>query len=292
MHSCLFEGWVQHRRHQPVQHQFRYPLYMLYFDLDELETVFAGAKLWSTSRPAPMWLRRRDHVFNNHRDEPLRETIEEIIHRSGRTPPAGAIRMLTGLRCMGFLVNPVTFFYCFNKDNRLETVVAEVQNTPWRERHCYVLDPFDRQSTSPKVFHVSPFMPMELRYRWRITEPASGLTVRIENLPGAAGSPGDTDHEPAGAVDNRTTLKPVFDATLHMKRSEITAGSLNRLFWRRPMMTWRVAAGIYWQAFRLWRKSAPFHKHPGGAPPHRIIESAPVRRVENNTMVTHGNSSR
>jgi len=275
MHSCIFEGWVQHRRHQPVRHAFSYPLYMLYLDLSELQTVFKNRWLWSTRSPAAMWLRRRDHLYSQHPDEPLRESVEQVIRQGDQQPPGGPIRMLTSLRCLGFVMNPVTFFYCFDNQDQLQTVVAEVQNTPWGQRHCYVLDPHNQRAATPKVFHVSPFMPMQLRYRWNVTQPGDDLHVRIENL---------VEDSTSGPEDGAA----MFDATLHLQRSEINTASLNRIFWRRPLMTWRVAAGIYWQALKLWRKAAPVYQHPGGAPPHRM--PAPVQ-PDAQTMVTHGNST-
>lgn len=242
MESCLYEGRVRHRRWRPVAHAFEVPLYLVYLDLAELPRVFAGRWLWSTRRPAPARFHRADHLGDPR--VPLDRAVRDLVEaRLGRRP-AGPIRLLTQLRSFGWVFNPVSFFYCFDATGRrVETVVAEVTSTPWRERHCYVVRPSD---CAAKALHVSPFLPMELEYRFRFGAPGRALAARIETR-GRDGA-------------------PLFDAVLALRRREITGRSLARAWVRYPAMTVQGIAAIYWQAWRLHRKGAPFHPHPEAAP--------------------------
>jgi len=157
--SALYEGWVRHRRHAPVQHEFRYRLYMAYLDLAELPDVLDRVPLWSARRPAPAQFRRSDYL--------------EVDHD-------GPVRLLTNVRSFGHLFNPVSLYYCFDHDgDRIERVLAEVTNTPWGERHTYTLDATD--TTIDKAFHVSPFLGMDSEYRIRMTTPGEQLRVHMES---------------------------------------------------------------------------------------------------------------
>ncbi|MHC5113714.1 MAG: DUF1365 domain-containing protein [Planctomycetota bacterium] len=239
MKSCLYQGWVRHRRHAPVSNAFRYSMFMVYLDLAELDVVFAGRWLWSTRRPALAWFRRSDHLGDP--DRPLDACVRDLVRERTGTRPTGPIRLLTHLRYFGYVMNPVSFYYCFDADDtRVEHVVAEVHNTPWGERHCYVV-PGSGQQRFPKSFHVSPFMGMDQEYRWRLGAPGDRLPVHMEN------------HE-----DGRR----LFDATMLLRRRAISAGSLARVLARHPFMTAKVIAAIYGQAARLWLKRCPFHPHP------------------------------
>jgi DUF1365 family protein len=244
MHSALYEGRVRHRRLGDVAHAFELPLCLAYLDLAELDEVFRGRWLWSTTRPAWARFRREDHLGDPA--VPLDRSVRDLVEaRLGRRP-AGPIRLLTHLRQLGLGFNPVSFFYCFDAPGRrLEAVVAEVTNLPWRERHCYVLATGDARGRhrlrTPKQFHVSPFMAMDLDYHWLLTEPGRSLVVRIESRRGGS---------------------RIFDAVLTLRRREITAGSLARALVRYPAMTAQVIAAIHWQAFRLRRKGASVHPHP------------------------------
>lgn len=246
--SCLYVGEVRHRRFLPVAHAFSYRLFMPYLDLEELPTLFSGRWLWSASRPALARFRREDHLGDP--EVPLAEAVRTAVaERIGRRPE-GPIRLLTHLRYFGFVFNPVSFYFCFAPDGtRLEALLAEVDNTPWGERHLYVADARRGEGAGAthvwrlaKELHVSPFMPMDLEYEWRVTAPGERLVVHMENL---------RDGE------------RLFDATLRLERREIDGPGLARALVRFPFMTARVLAAIYLQALRLWWKRAPYHPHPG-----------------------------
>ncbi len=253
LQSALYTGSLRHRRMAPRPHEFSYPLFMLYLDLDELPRVFAGRWLWSVGRPNLAWFRRADYLgpATLPLDLAVRNLVEE---RTGRRPE-GPIRLLTHLRTWGLVMNPVSFYYCFDRSGeRLENLVAEVTNTPWNERHAYVLTaprPLEEGESQAfeleKVFHVSPFMPMEVDYRWRFTAPGRRLLVHMENL-----SPRD----PAGGATK------LFDATVVMSRQPLSGGNLARALARHPWVSAQVLGRIYWQALRLLLKGAPFHPHP------------------------------
>ncbi len=253
--SCLYVGRVRHRRFRPVRHDFRFPLFLVYLDLAELDRVFRGRWLWSARRAALARFRREDHLGDPRL--PLEEAVRALVaERTGRRP-TGPIRLLTQLRTAGFVFNPVSFFYCYDAGGRLDAIVADVANTPWNEHHRYVLaadpaSPSRQRFRTPKQFHVSPFLPMDLDYAWTFHEPRKTLAVRIENR----------------ARDGR----PLFDATLALRRREITGASLASALARFPLLTLQVLAGIYWQAFRLHRKGAPYFPHPALAGPVTHVE--------------------
>ena len=247
LHSALYAGWVRHRRHRPHPHAFRYRLYLFYLDLDELDRVFVGRRFWSMNRRNLGEFRRSDYLGDA--SLPLIEAVRRRAAASLGRRPEGPIRLLTHLRTFGHCFNPVSFYYCYRPDGEtLDCVVAEITNTPWKERHSYVLDAACAERhgsalgwTFAKAFHVSPFLPMQREYAWRLQPPGAELRIHMD----------------VGADATRD-----FDATLVLERRPLDGSTLARCLLRYPLMTLKVVAAIHWQAFLIWRARNPVYDHP------------------------------
>lgn len=221
---------------------------MMYLDLAELDTVFRGRWLWSTRRPAIARFRRSDHL--GPADQPLDESVRDLVERETGFRPRGPIRLLTNLRYFGYGFNPVSYYYCYDEDGRnVEAYVAEVTNTPWGERDTYVLRASQadvRGSTlrirERKKMHVSPFMPMDIDYDFCFDAPGERLAVFM-----------------ASSRDD----KRLFSASLTMSRTDLGAAAQARVLLSYPFMTLKVIIAIHWQALKLWLKGVPVHAHPG-----------------------------
>jgi uncharacterized protein len=243
--SRIYEGVLRHRRVSPRQHEFQYRVAMLYLCLDELPDVLVKPRFWSAKGRALAEFRRSD--FLGDPSLPLQDEVRRRIREETGAEHTGPIYLLANLRYFGFVMNPIACYYCFSADEtRLEYVVAEVNNTPWNERHSYVLAGPETgvwlKTAFDKAFHVSPFNPMAMRYNWRSNTPDRRLVLNMENT-----ADGDK----------------VFDATLSLAARPMTAANLNKLLFRYPFMTAKVALAIYWQALRLFLKGVPVHSHPG-----------------------------
>lgn len=247
--SCLYEGSVRHRRSAPKD-EFRFALFMAYLDIDELPALFDASRLWSARRPAVAWFRRADYLGDPA--TPLRAAVADAVMQSTGIAVDGPIRLLTHLRYVGHCFNPVSFYYCFDAaGEQVTAVIAHVTNTPWGERHAYVMAVDERgdhgstavlQGRFAKALHVSPLMGMQHTYDWRLSEPGERLSVHISS----------TDDDGARA----------FDATLSLRRREITPGELRHVLVRYPALTMRLSARIYAHALRLRLRGASYHAHP------------------------------
>jgi DUF1365 family protein len=254
--SAIYEGRLRHRRFEPVEHSFRYRLFMAYLDLVELPAVLDPFPLWSARRAAPAHFRREDYMGDPER--PLAECVREAVERKGGIRPEGPVRLLANLRYFGHVFNPVCFYYCFDRGGeRVEAVVADVNNIPWGESHPYVMTRGGQNGSAvsgevEKALHVSPLMGMDQTYSLRATEPGEELLVHIESKPIGAGA-------------------KAFDATLSMRRRELSGQVLTKMLARYPAMSLQVVGRIYAQALRLKLKGAKYFPHPEGKRPKGFL---------------------
>ncbi|MEO7326160.1 MAG: DUF1365 domain-containing protein [Dokdonella sp.] len=249
--SAIYEGRVRHRRHAPHAHAFSYRMYMLYIDLAELDQLFDRRWLWSQGRRNVAQFRRSDYFGDPAQS--IDEAVRDRVARDTGQRPRGPVRLLTHLRYFGLSFNPVSFYYCYAEDGvTLEAILAEITNTPWKERHAYVLavDTAKRKGHClrwdfSKAFHVSPFVPMERDYAWCFSVPGENLCVHMDVINQTIeGSPRE------------------LDATLVLERHEFSSANLARVLFRYPFMTAKVIAAIHWQALRIYLRGNPVHHHP------------------------------
>jgi DUF1365 family protein len=238
----LYVGKLRHRRFLPKSHQFTYRVFMLYVNCDDVHNhrigPWLGPCFWH-------WLRfcRRD--FHGDPAINLADAVRHTVHKKTGFLPEGPIMVLANWRTWGVSMNPLTTYYCWDKNKvRVEYIVAEVNNTPWNERHAYVLAcaTGDKQNiVFDKAFPVSPFNPMDMAYRWKSTKPQEQLLIHIENW----------------REDAAHGVK-IMDATLSLKALDLTSKNLRKTLMSLPAMSIQVITAIYWQALRLWLKRIPF----------------------------------
>ncbi len=267
---------------------------MLYLDLDELEVLFAEKWYTSIAKFNLVSFKREDYF---RPEEPCLKTAvikrvnEELgIAKGGCDSDCeskydaddttiASVRALLHARYLNYTFNPVVFYYCFNANDQAIAILAEITNTPWGERHDYVLPLHPSLNNSAiehavkgqnkhsftfdKAFHVSPFNPMNMEYRWVFSEPAESLHVHMDNhllLPPEHSVESDSDD---ASLNSKRVGEKHFDATLVMKRLDYRE-NISRVLIRYPFMSVKVSSGIYWQALKLWLKKAPFYDHPLG----------------------------
>lgn len=244
MKSAIYTGWVRHRRFSPREREFSYRVFMPFLNVEEIPEILDAAPGWSARRWAPARFCRED--FLGDPAIPLNIAVQKYIFQATGKRHTGPVYLLANLRYFGFLINPICCYYCYDDEGEnLLHIVLEVTNTPWNERHAYVLSDLDKnggiRQRFPKALHVSPFLPMEMEYHLRSNAPGESLLVHLE------------DHGVEGKV---------FDATLMMKHQPLNGTSLSMQLLRFPFMTAKVAFAIYWQALVLWLKGFQFYTHP------------------------------
>lgn len=245
--SAIYQGFVRHRRFTPCRHEFDYPLFMMLLKLDELPRLLKS--FWQLGQGRLSWarFRRADYIGDTQQDLEL-AVRDKMAELSGLTIEQleGEIYLLCHLRYFGFYFSPLNLYY-LNQHDRFRYMLAEVSNTPFNERHYYLVD-LDNPAPHAKEFHVSPFNPMQQRYVWRVIPPTveSGrCLVHID------------------VSDENQAQQKVFDATLSLKRLNLNQALMTRVLLKTPVQTASVIFGIYWQALRLFLKKVPIHKHPG-----------------------------
>jgi cyclopropane-fatty-acyl-phospholipid synthase len=248
--SALYEGTLLHARTAPARNVFRYPVCFYGLDLDELPELDRRLALFGYNRPNVLSFRDGDHLGDP--DRPVKENVAAFLAERGITlGPGGRIVLLTNLRLLGYVFNPVSYFYCYSAGGELAAIVAEVGNT-FGERQPYLLTSENqvaggarRVYEHDKLMHVSPFFGMDQTYRFSFTEP------------------GERVHAGVGIIEGGE--RP-FWAELSGRRRPLTNATLLRALARYPLMSQRVIGLIHWQAVKLALKRVPFHHKPRFAP--------------------------
>lgn len=237
--SGIYEGRVFHERLTPKKHSFCYRVFMLYLDLNELEAFTNIHPCWGQSKFSLARFKRSD--FYGDKRQSLIAEIKTLVHKECGFRPSGTVRLLANVRYFGYIMNPLVTYYCFDKNNRLDAIVAEVTNTPWGEKHPYVLDCREQsthqQHIFEKAFTVSPFNPVDMTYHWESSTPSDALNIKIKNTQKDA---------------------VVFHAAMNLQRVELSKKTLSRFLIVYPFFTVKVIGAIYWQALKLFVKGVPF----------------------------------
>jgi DUF1365 family protein len=240
--NLIYTGKVRHRRFTPKSHEFSYRLFMFCFDISNIETAFNNIPQVSTEKFNWFSFYRKNYLKNP--DLSLDQAVRELLRENYNIYPTGKIYLLTQLACLGYCFNPISLYLVFKENsNELQFVIAEVTNTPWSEKHLYVLsNPVKSRSHVyhfhfNKKLHVSPFMAMGYRYQLNIKLDDNHIIVHMNSY-----------------YDEECH----FDATLTLKATSSTT----KTFWRFPLIAYKVITAIYWQAFKLWIKGVPYHPHP------------------------------
>jgi DUF1365 family protein len=245
MESALYVGKLRHRRFSPRLHEFSYPVYMAFLDVDRIPELMRVSAFSSYNRWNWTSYCERDHFGDPQRS--LRERLTEDAARYGVALPDGPIFLLTHLRYLGYVFNPVSFFYCYDRAGRLSLMMSEVNSTFGESHNYWLTASNERESvaakryTTAKQIHVSPFMGMDLHYDWIFTAPGERLVAHMNTI---------------------SEGKPFFDATLQLEHRPWERRELCRVLVSYPLMTMRVIGGIHWEALKLWLKQVPVFTHP------------------------------
>lgn len=258
--SALFTGKVTHRRLRPRRHALAYRVFWLLLDLDEIDALDERLRVFSRNRFNLLSFHDADHGFDGRGT--LRQQIERRLAAAGIDPPAGAMRILTMPRMLGYVFNPISIIFCHHADGRLGAIVYEVNNT-FGQRHFYIAPAGVDAAAGAmlrhgcrKEFYVSPFMGMDLSYDFTVRVPDDLVTLGVNG----------SDSE--GLV--------IATAMSGLRRPLTDAGLVGALL-SHPLLTLKVMAGIHYEALKLWLKGVPLTSRP--APPANAVTLIPERQA-------------
>jgi len=238
MESALYTGKVFHTRLVPKKHAFDYRIFLFWLDLDEIDLIEQQVRGISTKKWSVVRFKRSDYL--GAENQPLKQSVLERMSELAGQALDGKVFMLGQMRLFGMYFSPVNFYYLQQEDGSFSHLLAEVSNTPWNQRHHYLVDLND-QKDCDKAFHVSPFNPIDMQYHWNIKQPNQKLALQLSC------SKGDKH----------------FVASLKLDKQKLNSASLSRVLISIPSMTIKTVVGIYWQALKLFVKGVPFYGHPG-----------------------------
>ncbi|MCL1067205.1 DUF1365 domain-containing protein [Shewanella olleyana] len=263
--SGVYQGEVSHRRFTPKNHSFAYEMALLAIDLDEVTALNKVSRFFGTAKWSMLKFNPDDYLtclaeqFSDARltekdlnlmsvsvsdetspEQALKQRVLWTIKQLGASQECQSVIFAGQVRHFGFYFSPVNFYFCYQDDKPIY-MLAEVSNTPWDQRHCYLVN-LEQTQTTDKVFHVSPFMNLDMHYQWQVVAPSKRLNVTIQNRDDA---------------NNK-----LFDASLQLKRRQFNANNIRKMLVGFPVMTLKIMWGIYWQALKLFVKKIPFIAHP------------------------------
>jgi DUF1365 family protein len=245
--NAIYNGFVTHTRISPARHSFRYRVFSLLLDLDEIDAIAKRSRLFAHNRRGIVSFHDKDHGDGR----PLREWVKAKLASAG-IEADGRIEVLCYPRLWGFVFNPLSVWFCRRADESLAAILYEVHNT-FGERHAYVLPALTNAATvdqrCDKSFYVSPFLSMDCAYRFRIEQPGESVLVAIR----------ESEHG-----------NPVLNATFSGTRQTLSDGNLALTLLRHPLMTLKIVAAIRFEAIRLWLKRVPSHAHIKKPTPVRL----------------------
>lgn len=242
--SAVYFGHVRHVRFRPMRHAFRYAVFSLYLDLDDIPALARRSRIFAHNGFGLLGFHDRDH--GPGADTPLRPWVERHLHAAAIADADARIMLLCYPRILGYVFNPLSVYFCHGRDGALRALLYEVHNT-FGDRHVYLLRVRDAATgvlhhRAKKALHVSPFLGMEAAYRFRTAPPDEALRLSILESDGQ------------GAL---------LYAALDGERRPLDDRTLARALLRYPLMTLKVIAAIHFHALRLWLKGARFHRRPG-----------------------------
>ena len=252
--GALYIGEVMHQRLRPFGHRLAYRVFSLLVDLDRLDELDRMSPLFSVDAANLVAFRQSDHVSEGS----VRAHADRLLAQAGLDRPAARILLLCYPRIFGYVFNPISVYFAYDDADVLVALIYAVRNT-FGEKHSYVarIEPGDMsdagvRQTRRKLFHVSPFVGMDARYHFHVLPP--GETVRLR-------------------INETEAGEPLLAASFGGSVAQLNSAALTACLLKIPLMTWKITAGIHWEALKLWLKGARFHRSPPAPAPASFRDS-------------------
>lgn len=239
LESGIYSGKVFHKRSLPKIHQFEYSIYLFWLKLDELTNIEKQIKGFSVNHSGMSLVNFKRSDYLGNANEKLDDCVRQRMSELAKESLHGDVFMLGQVRTLGMYFSPVNFYFLRNDNQQYTHMLAEVSNTPWNERHHYLVN-LDKQDDSIKAFHVSPFNPIDMIYKWRVQQPSQTLALHLSCY----------------------QQQKQFEAALDMQKQPLTSRTLRNSLLAIPSMTIKTVVGIYWHALKLFLKRVPIYTHP------------------------------